>query len=138
MGCNFCEGFNVEYHRNHGSLLIEDDYCFSVVNWESVKPGHTMVLPKRHVVNLSELSGEEMKSYFTMVDNLRNRLREKYSEDVVLFMNTGRHRTESHLHVHLIPSKGNLRDLFHSYEKVPYREKLSDEKIREIRDFILE
>ena len=107
MGCNFCEGFNVEYHRNHGSLLIEDDYCFSVVNWESVKPGHTMVLPKRHVVNLSELSGEEMKSYFTMVDNLRNRLREKYSEDVVLFMNTGRHRTESHLHVHLIPSKGN-------------------------------
>ena len=127
--CELCESIK-EKHR----LIEKNDFCFAIINLEPLKKGHIMVLPKRHIEKLSELSEQESKAIFDMIDNLKNRLNKKYSEDVIIFINTGKHSSESHLHLHVLPSKGNIRNFFQNYEKVVYRKRLSNEELKKFKD----
>ncbi|HHZ78272.1 MAG TPA: UDP-glucose--hexose-1-phosphate uridylyltransferase [Candidatus Lambdaproteobacteria bacterium] len=78
-----------DYYQSHGSELLSEyvdlemsrqerlvevnEYWLSVVPWWAVWPFETMLLPKRHVACLSELSGEEQAALAELLKNLLSR-----------------------------------------------------------------
>jgi len=71
-----------------------------------VSPGHTLVIPKRHVGSLTDLTPEEAKALWALLSVARARLDEELRPDGYnLGVNDGRAagQTVMHLHVHLIP-----------------------------------
>ena len=129
--CELCELI-----KEKDRLIEKNDSCFAIINLEPLKKGHIMVLPKRHIEKMSDLSEQESKAIFDMLNNLKDRLNKKYSEDVIIFINTGKHSSEPHLHIHILPSKGNIRNFFQSYENVAYRKRLSNEELKKFKDYI--
>jgi diadenosine tetraphosphate (Ap4A) HIT family hydrolase len=105
-----------------------------MVNLEPLKDGHFMVLPKRHVTQLQDLKAKESQAILKLLGRLEKIIPEIYSEDPIIFMNLGSYSTQPHLHFHILPSKGGLRDLFASYEKIPYRKQGTREELKKIAD----
>ena len=78
-----------EYFQSHGSMLLSDyaahelikeerlvelnEYWLSVVPWWAVWPFETLILPKRHVSGLEELSREEQDALAELLKNLLSR-----------------------------------------------------------------
>jgi ATP adenylyltransferase len=72
--------------------------------------GHVLVAPRRHVADLWELPGEELRELFSLVALGSRALRELYSaEGLNVGMNLGKVAgagIADHLHVHLVPRWG--------------------------------
>ena len=126
-----CDALHQDYR-----IIERNDYCFSIVNAFPLKDGHLMVLPRRHVIEMAELSEIESKSMFEMMNVVYLKLEKRYLEGVVLFKNGRGHLSQEHLHFHLLPSKVGLRKLVSSYEAVPFKERASEERLREIRNYV--
>ena len=79
-----------------------------------VSPGHTLVVPRRHVASWFELSEEEQIAVLKAVSRARSRLDEEHSPaGYNLGVNVGAAagQTVMHVHVHLIPRyQGDVAD----------------------------
>ncbi|MBI2042779.1 HIT family protein [Candidatus Pacearchaeota archaeon] len=131
MGCDMCNALHQEYR-----IVAIDDYCFSIVNAFPLKDGHVMILPKRHLIRMSEFSEREAKSMLDMIDGVSLKLRNKYNQGIIKFVNGDEYKTQEHFHIHLLPSKAGLRSLISSYENVPEREKATIERLEATRNYI--
>ncbi len=109
-------------------VITKTPHSFCVVVKETLKEGHVMVLPQRHTESFSQLNPIEAKDLLDLVEIMRSRLNHFFQEDVLIVRNTGVHSTQPHIHIHLIPSKGSLRDLIGKYENIPARPQRSDEE----------
>ena len=129
MSCPLCDLSNQE-------IVYQDDYCYGVVILEPLKDGHLMILPKRHVTDLSNLNSNETKAIFTLLGRLEKAIQQEYREDPIIFMNRGKWSTQPHIHFHILPSKGGLRHLFAGFEKIPFRTKATAKEMKAIGDKI--
>lgn len=71
-----------------------------------VSPGHTLVIPKRHVMSLSELTGDEVSALWSLLVESRALLDATFKPDGYnVGVNDGHAagQTVMHVHVHLIP-----------------------------------
>jgi diadenosine tetraphosphate (Ap4A) HIT family hydrolase len=105
--CPFCEIPTERIiDQNDNGAVIRDGY--------PVSPGHTLVVSKRHVGSLFELSLAEREQLFILVDRTRQVLDEQYHPDAYnIGINDGAAagQTVPHLHIHLIPRyQGDLED----------------------------
>jgi len=131
---NFCELCdNLEEFRK----LSTSQHTVTTICKEPLKQGHILVLPTRHVTSLSDLTEVESKEFLNVVEQTKHLLHERYDETPIVFQNFGKHSSESHLHFHVLPSKGALRDLFASFEELPRRQEISKEKYEQMRVHIL-
>ncbi|MFB6245800.1 MAG: HIT family protein [Candidatus Nanohaloarchaea archaeon] len=105
IDCIFCsqaEGDN----RVTKLEVFEDDFLMVELNVFPYNTGHLLVVPKRHVNSLTDLSDEERDRLFSMVSRV-----EQLQRDVVdpagidIGINLGEAAGESiqHLHVQLVP-----------------------------------
>ncbi len=133
MYCELCD--NIEDFR----IIRETKYSKAVICKRPLKDGHLIVIPKRHITQTSikGLSDEELRDFNCLIQEMENLLNLKYSEDVITFKNSRKHSTEIHLHYHLLPSKGALRDLFSNFENIPKREDISSEKYKEMKKYLV-
>ena len=131
MKCELCNALNEAYR-----FICEDDLSFCVIAKCPLKPGHVMILPKRHVVKKEELTEKESRSLFLMISKLEKVIKKAYNEDPIMHINTGLHNSQLHFHIHLLPSKGALRALVSKYENIPERESIPDEESEKIKDYI--
>ena len=100
-GCIFC-------HPDR-EILLEDDLCYAIRDGFAVTPGHTLVIPKRHVADYFGLYQPELNA----VNRLLHQLREqRTAEDATISgfnvgMNAGASagQTVFHCHIHLIPRR---------------------------------
>ena len=60
MDCPFCKIVTEKTER----IIRETDSTFAVLSNPRLMPGHVLVIPKRHVERLSELSDSERKELF--------------------------------------------------------------------------
>ncbi|MGV8163036.1 MAG: HIT family protein [Candidatus Nanoarchaeia archaeon] len=116
MVCEMCNALNEKYR-----LVKESEFSFCIINREPLKQGHVMVLPKRHVAKLDDLEPNEAKDLLDLCSRLKDKLKEKYNEDPLIMLNTGKHSSQEHIHFHIWPSKGMLRELVSSFEGIPKR-----------------
>ena len=105
IDCVFCA--QVEDDERVSKLeIFEDDFLMVELNIFPYNTGHIMVIPKRHVNSMTDLSDEERNRLFAMVqkvEELQRNVVEPAGIDVG--MNIGKAAGESipHLHVQLVP-----------------------------------
>lgn len=80
------------------ALVLRDAY--------PVSPGHTLVIPRRHIASFFELSADERTDLFTLLEQARAGLDAEFHPDAYnIGINDGpaAGQTIGHLHIHLIP-----------------------------------
>src|SRR5687767_10739672 len=79
-----------------------------------VSKGHTLIIPRRHVVSFFETTEEERQAMLKLLDEMKARLdREHKPDGYNIGINNGpaAGQTVMHVHMHLIPRyKGDLPD----------------------------
>jgi len=85
-------------NENESAIAIRDQFA--------VSPGHTLVVPKRVIASLFDLSDEEILDCWRLLNAERNRLEKEFSPDGFnVGVNIGEiaGQTIPHAHIHLIP-----------------------------------
>jgi bis(5'-adenosyl)-triphosphatase len=131
MNCPFCDSENIK-----NQIFYEDEIFYGLYNIKPIVPGHSLLIPKRHVEHLLELNDEEMKMLLPVLKKIIKGLLKTYDADSFdLSLQEGKPAGQMvpHLHVHLIPRV--LGDLQENWpEALAKREKgkrISDEEIKE-------
>jgi len=65
--CPFC---NLEPSR----IFADNEHAVAIYDGFPVNPGHVLIIPKRHVVSLFEVTKEERAGLFDLLDDVRCRL----------------------------------------------------------------
>lgn len=104
--CPFCK---VESERE---LIASTPLSIAFFDGFPVSPGHTLIIPRRHVASFFDLTKDEQKDMLTLADNVKSILDDKYHPDGYnVGVNVGEAAGQSvlHVHLHLIPRyKGDV------------------------------
>lgn len=97
--CPFC---NPDITRiilaNHHAVAINDGY--------PVSPGHSLIIPKRHIASFFEANREEQSALLDLISEMQELLvKERKPDGFNIGINVGEAagQTVMHLHIHLIP-----------------------------------
>ena len=98
--CPFCK-------ENHQHKLADNKHFFVIPARAPYVPNHLLIVPKRHVVLLQELTGEELNIMHALVDIWAKKLH-KFHKDVNLLLRDWLvgdwiWKSVNHLHFHIIP-----------------------------------
>lgn len=83
---------------NHQAVAVADGFPIS--------PGHTLIIPRRHVESIFELNAEEVNALIMLLAEAKNVLDDEQKPDGFnIGVNDGpaAGQTIPHLHIHLIP-----------------------------------
>lgn len=108
MDCLFCKIINKEIPSYK---IYEDDivYAFLDINPDSV--GHTLIIPKKHYLDLDDIDIEILKHIMKIAKMLKKRIEEKLNCDgLTLIQNSGDIQEVKHFHLHLKPFYKNKKD----------------------------
>jgi len=107
MSCLFCE---LPTER----VVLENEVALALRDGFPVSPGHTLVIPRRHVASWFEATPEEHRGLLALVARVREQLdAELHPDGYNLGVNDGEAagQTVMHLHVHVIPRfRGDVED----------------------------
>jgi ATP adenylyltransferase len=104
--CVFCELSTLEPAAENG-VLIRRTTTFAVLNAYPYGSGHSLILPRRHVAALSDLSPQERAELFELLYEVTGALEGAYHPDGLnVGANLGRAAgagIPAHLHLHALP-----------------------------------
>ena len=114
VNCIFCQ--------RDRPVLAETKLSLAFVDSFPVANGHALVIPKRHVATIWELTTEEYTDAFELVRHLKDLMQEKYQpQGFNVGVNCGEAAGQSvmHAHIHIIPRyagdvenpKGGIRNI---------------------------
>ena len=86
--------------------LYESEQTLVLSNDRPLLPGHSMVIPKRHVARYEQLTAEEHEEIRLTIHKVKQAFEEVYGTDeYLLVLQNGRKagQTVSHVHFHMIP-----------------------------------
>jgi len=112
--CPFCEIAGLENgweSKGAGTTIGRSSAAFP--DNYPVTPGHTLVVPRRHVMNVFQLDIDERYDLWAMVALVADHLRSSGVTDMNIGTNVGAFagQTVEHAHVHVIPrTEGDTRD----------------------------
>ena len=98
--CKFVAG------RAPVSLVAENTLSLAFLTTGPLRDGHTLVIPKRHAVEFTDPTPEELASVFQLGAEVAQRLRRILgSQGETLFLASGNAGEQSvfHLHLHVVP-----------------------------------
>ncbi|HNQ35526.1 MAG TPA: HIT domain-containing protein [bacterium] len=105
--CVFCRAAREVKHDRRNLVLTRSGAGFVIINRFPYNNGHLMVVPNRHLSDLTELAADEAADLFELARRavlvLKERLR---PEGFNLGLNLGRAAgagIASHLHIHIVP-----------------------------------
>ena len=95
-------------------IVAENDVAFAIPDAFPIADGHTLVIPKRHVASLFDLSDEEQSALWKLVAQVRAKLMADLNADGFnIGVNDGAAagQTVMHAHVQVVPRrKGDSPD----------------------------
>jgi diadenosine tetraphosphate (Ap4A) HIT family hydrolase len=105
--CPFC-------NLDRSKLIVESEVAFALLDAFPVTEGHTLIVPRRHVTSIFQLSPQDLAALWAMVGEVRQRLQQNLAFDGVnVGVNDGSAagQTVEHAHIHLIPRiNGDVQD----------------------------
>ncbi|MBO0857883.1 MAG: HIT family protein [Chloracidobacterium sp.] len=120
------------------SVVHQNDLCSAFLDHQPVNPGHTLVVPNRHVGNLAELYEEEGAQMFHVAQRIAAALRKSgvKCEGVNVQLADGEAAGQEvfHTHLHVIPRY--VGDGFGSTLGPHYGNKPERQELNEIADRI--
>lgn len=106
--CAFCDDTTAN------DLLVRSFTAVALPDAHPVSPGHTLIIPRRHVRNVFELGTDEYNDLWGLVRRVREMLARHYTPDgMTVGCNDGEAagQTVEHAHVHVIPRfQGDVKD----------------------------
>ena len=104
--CIFCK---IGKKEIPAQIVLESKDFIAFYDINPVSKGHTLVVPKKHIKDFSELVTEEadfIKKYLEFIEEVRQVLKEKYNpRGIRVTFNTDGLIEIHHVHCHLIPVK---------------------------------
>jgi len=98
-------------------VYYETKYTYALYNLYPVIKGHTLIIPKRHVRSLNELTDAEAADLMKTIRYVAPKLLKAYNADdsYNLVAQIGQYsgRSIEHLHIHIIPR--NKYDMYRDY-----------------------
>jgi diadenosine tetraphosphate (Ap4A) HIT family hydrolase len=93
---------------------LNNELAYSARDSYAVSPGHTLVIPRRHVASFFELAPEEINACMALINEERKLLDEEFKPDGYnIGVNIGPAAGQSifHVHIHIIPRyKGDVEN----------------------------
>lgn len=104
--CPFCQQHTTKNDAEH-LILQRGKHCYVMMNLYPYNTAHTMVLPYRHVADLSQLAEEERNELFSLATSAIEKIKFCYNPDGFnLGLNLGKSAgagMPDHLHLHILP-----------------------------------
>lgn len=97
--CPFC-------NLNRDRIRLQNDAAIAFPDGFPVTEGHSLVIPRRHIASLFDLSEHELAAVWVLVAEVRKMLRAKFDPDafnIGINDGTAAGQTVAHAHVHVIP-----------------------------------
>jgi diadenosine tetraphosphate (Ap4A) HIT family hydrolase len=105
--CPFC-------NLDSSQIILSNTYAVVINDGFPISPGHSLIIPKRHIQSFFEATNEEHAAFLELLVKARELLHQKYKPDAFnIGINDGfaAGQTIMHLHIHLIPRyKGDMPD----------------------------
>lgn len=120
-------------------VFLETEHFSAVPNLHPILPGHTLVIPKRHVLEITDLSDGEIADLKLILGRLLPALLKAHGADSYnLSINSGEAAGMSiaHLHVHVVPR--HKSDAFQKEGIKAFYSSLENETPPPSRDFAAE
>lgn len=125
MDCIFCK---IAKKELKSYVLAESENFISVLDINPHAPGHSLILPKDHLVNFIDVPGNLAQELISFVQKIIKILKEKLkTDDFTIGINEGKlaGRAIDHLHIHIIPRfKNDKGGSIHSVVYNPPKESL--------------
>jgi histidine triad (HIT) family protein len=106
--CIFCQiiAGKIPAYRVH-----EDDLSVAFLSIDPIKPGHTVIIPKKHHNFIWDIQDQDLYNHlFTVARDLALKLKSVYQTKAVIQLIEG--FEVPHAHIHLIPSDQPLSTIF--------------------------
>jgi len=87
-------------------IIVTGKYGVVIRDGFPISPGHTLVIPKRHIGSFFDLTGDERSDLLALLDRAKALLDVEFQPDGYnIGINDGpaAGQTVAHLHIHLIP-----------------------------------
>jgi diadenosine tetraphosphate (Ap4A) HIT family hydrolase len=95
-------------------VSIQHELAFSARDTYPTSPGHTLVIPRRHVSSFFDLTPEEVAVCMGLIQEEKKRIDEEFKPDGYnIGVNVGSSAGQSilHVHIHIIPRyKGDVEN----------------------------
>lgn len=92
--------------------IYESDSVIAFLDINPKKYGHTLVVPKKHIKDIYEISNDEYGLLKEETVKVMNIINEKLNpKGIMVITNTGSFQEIKHLHIHLVPEYDNDEDL---------------------------
>lgn len=103
--CVFCQ---IILRQAPAAIVYEDDQVMAFLSNRPVNEGHTLVVPKKHYVNIYEIPEEETAYLFMVAKRAARAVKDATGNGAIrIVQNNGEDAGQVvfHLHVHVIPMK---------------------------------
>jgi histidine triad (HIT) family protein len=101
--CIFCK---IVQKTNPASWVYEDEHIGAFLSNQPVNQGHTLVIPKKHYINIYDIPADEVAYLFKITKRIALLARDTFNaEGIRVVQNNGKAAGQVvfHLHVHIIP-----------------------------------
>lgn len=106
-GCIFCNRIKQDTDSVENLIVHRGDLNVVILNKYPYNPGHAMVVPKRHLGDLEELTPEESSEFMGLTRTTVRLMKNAYRpHSLNIGMNLGRESgagIPEHLHMHIVP-----------------------------------
>jgi len=105
--CIFCK---IVAGEISGHVVYENEHVLAFLDISQTTEGHTLIIPKAHVIDIFEMDSSKMEQIFSIVPKIANALKETFGcSGINVVSNNGKSAGQSvfHYHVHLIPRYGD-------------------------------
>ncbi len=105
MDCIFCKIIKGELPC---TKVYADEEIFAFLDIKPVNPGHTLVIPKKHFVNIHDMPNELFAKMSVVAKKIADAILKVGAKGVNIGMNNGRVAGQIvfHAHVHVMPRYG--------------------------------
>jgi len=124
--CIFCKIVRGEIPS---SVVFEDDICMAFMDVFPISPGHCLLIPKKHYVNLMDVDPDVIAHMARRLTELTRGVKAASGAEGVLTVaanGVGAGQEVPHLHFHSIPRSAGSNFGFHF--PPGYRESMADRK----------
>lgn len=109
MDCIFCKIINNDISSYK---IYENDMVFCFLDINPLSSGHTLIIPKKHFKDISDIDSEYLSSINDATKYVYNLLMSKLGPDGIrIVQNNGICQEIKHYHVHLIPVYNDMLDM---------------------------
>lgn len=99
MRCPFCL-------TEDPRIILSNSHAIAMYDKFPISPGHTLIIPRRHIASFFEASSEEHLALTELLNNMQHVVQTEHKPDgfnIGINIGEAAGQTIMHLHIHLIP-----------------------------------